>query len=425
MFKRVRIRLVIMNTAVLSVVLILICGILYGFTRNQLFRQIDRDLHLAARPVEHAPSAQMFDFFREQTNGLPVNPRFGQLPTTYLVWSSQSRLVKQLPDGEFAPSETVLFSRSLNEKVSFTITVQNHLFRVMNVPITTADESPFQQAGTVQVIRNIDEPLRELEGLLWLLLIVTGMGLIMSAVAGLFLARRALIPILTSWNRQQTFVSDASHELRTPLAVIQAQAELLLRHPNHTVEQEASNVGTIYEEARRMSKLVESLLTLARADSNQAELSLATVSLSNTFGALTDVFTLLCDQKSLQLQLDIEPGVELRGDEDRLRQLVLILFDNAMKYTPEGGTISLSCRARGHAAEIEVADTGIGIQAEDLPHIFERFYRGDKARSRSNGGAGLGLAIAKWIVHAHQGKMTVTSAVGTGTTLYISIPTRL
>ncbi|MCF8565884.1 HAMP domain-containing histidine kinase [Alicyclobacillus tolerans] len=420
MFKRIRTRLVLVNTAVFFAILIFICGILYGFTRQQLLSRIDFSLYAAAIPIERGflPRNRL----STDANVLPIHPRFGQLPTTYLIWSGEGKLLFQLPSGEFTQSEVSAFHQRLNTKRPFTAMVQGHSFRVLNVAFRDS-RNLFPNLGTVQVIRNIDETSHELSILLWIIVATIGFGLLMVMGAGLFLAGRALVPIRKSWDRQQKFVADASHELRTPLAVIQGQAELLLRHPERTVEQEAGSVGTIYDEARRMRKLVDSLLTLARADSNQLELDLKNVSLSQLFDSLSDMFMLLCEQQSLQLDLAIEAGIELQGDEDRLRQLILILFDNALKYTPAGGRISISCKCKGNSIHLAVADTGVGIASEDLGHIFERFYRGDKARSRQTGGAGLGLSIAEWIVKAHRGKLTVHSSPGTGSTFQVVIPT--
>lgn len=412
--------------------LIAVCGILYLFTREQTFQQVDRELYVAARPVERLPEVlssarggHLFvppDFPSGRANDPVPNPRFGQLPSTFLVWSNKKSFVRQWPDGTFSQSEYPVFQANLTQTKPFTLTVQGHKFRVLDVSVNGNVPNLLPAGGTVQVVRNIDDPLRQLDNLWWLIVATVGLGLLLSSLAGLFLAGRALIPINRAWERQQKFVSDASHELRTPLAVIQAQAELMLRHPSNTVEQEAGNVGTIYEEARRMSKLVESLLTLARADSNQAELNIQTVSLSDMFYSVSEIFTLLSHQYGLHLDLSIEGEVEVQGDSDRLRQLIFILFDNAAKYTPAGGRIRLSCGKHGNLAEIEVQDTGAGIDPADLPYIFERFYRGDKARSRATGGAGLGLSIAHWIVQAHHGKITAQSEVGKGTAFKVSLP---
>ena len=422
MFKRIRFRLVLVNTIVFSAILVFICAILYGFTREQVLGRIDRSLYSSAHSAERGMISR--SLYRPEPDAGPAAPRFGQLPTTYLVWSDRGTFIEQVPIGQFTSVEYNLFRKHLNLTRPFTTAVQGHSFRVLDVPIRVETPDGAVHGMTVQVVRNIDETQHELAILFWIILATIGVGLFMVMGAGLFLAGRALVPIRKAWERQQNFVSDASHELRTPLAVIQGQSELLLRHPDHTVEEEAGNVATIYEEARRMRKLVDSLLTLARADSNQLELNVQTVQLSGILQSLTDMFTLLSEQRDLSLSFDIEPAIDVTGDEDRLRQLMLILFDNAVKYTPAGGSIFVSCHRKGNAVEIEVTDTGVGIAPQDLPHVFDRFYRGDKARSRANGGAGLGLAIAHWIVQAHHGKISASSTLGVGTKFQVLLPTR-
>lgn len=420
MFKRIRFRLVLVNSVVFSVILVFICAILYGFTREQVLRQIDSKLYASAHSVERGRIYSSLSGL--QSGAGPAPSRLGELPTTFLVWSTHGNFVTQWPGGQFTSTEYELFRQQLNRPRPFSTTVQGHSFRVLDVPVRTETPDGAARSATVQVVRNIDETEHELSTLFGIIVGTTGVGLFMVMGAGLFLAGRALVPIRKAWERQQNFVSDASHELRTPLAVIQGQSELLLRHPKHTVEQEAGNVATIYEEAWRMRKLVDSLLTLARADSNQLELNLQTVSLSNVLNSLRDMFTLLCEQRDLSLSFDIQSDMDVVGDEDRLRQLVLILFDNAVKYSLSGGSVLVSCHLKGNAVVLEVKDTGVGISASDLPRVFDRFYRGDKARSRANGGAGLGLSIAHWIVKAHRGKISVSSAISNGTTFQVLLP---
>jgi two-component system, OmpR family, sensor histidine kinase CiaH len=233
-----------------------------------------------------------------------------------------------------------------------------------------------------------------------------------------------LIPIRVAWDRQQQFVADASHELRTPLAVIKTNAELLLRHPEHSIEQESLRISNVVRESSRMSKLVSTLLTLARADSDQLELQFASVDLHEVVKEITEQFMPLAELKEVRLHVNLDPAIELVADRERLHQLVVILLDNALKYTSQDGIITLSCSKQANVVVIEVQDTGIGIPPEDLPRVFDRFYRSNKARSREDGGTGLGLAIAKWIVEKHGGKINVESTVGLGTRFYITIPVK-
>ena len=171
-----------------------------------------------------------------------------------------------------------------------------------------------------------------------------------------------------------------------------------------------------------MSKLVSTLFTLARADANQIELQAAPLMLNEIITQVAEQFEPLAEMKQITLQVEMKDEIELVADKERLQQLFLILLDNALKYTSPKGNIHLLCKKQSNMAFIKVADTGCGIDSKDLPKVFDRFFRGDKVRSRGAGGAGLGLAIAHWIVEKHGGKIWAESEVGIGTQVYITLP---
>jgi signal transduction histidine kinase len=210
--------------------------------------------------------------------------------------------------------------------------------------------------------------------------------------------------------------------LRSPLTGIHSNAELMLRHPANTVEQESNRIHTIMKESSRMTKLIASLLTLSRSDANKTELQLSQIDFSELIELVSEHFRPLEELEQIQLQVDVVPDLQLVGDRERLHQLLVILLDNAFKYTPKGGRVVVSGSKADKNILLSVQDTGCGIQSENLPHIFDRFFREDKARSRDKGGIGLGLSIAKWIVDMHAGKITAQSEPGSGTTFKLSIP---
>jgi len=216
---------------------------------------------------------------------------------------------------------------------------------------------------------------------------------------------------------QRRFVADASHELRTPLTSIRGNTAMLRQVPQMSEEDRTAALEEIYDEAERMSRLVNDLLTLARADSG-ISLRRQLVALPQLVGAVVAQVARLAGDKSVSIE-GLAP-IQVRGDPDALRQLLLILLDNALKYTPAGGRITVGLEAGGDAAVLKVADTGMGIPPEHLPHIFERFYRVDPARS--GGGSGLGLAIARWLAEAHGGGIQVESAPGRGSTFTVRLP---
>ena len=231
--------------------------------------------------------------------------------------------------------------------------------------------------------------------------------------------------IETAFIRVTQFTADASHELRAPIALIRTEAEIALRRPRGEADYREA-LRHILLEAERTSSLVGELLTLARADSGRESLHLVPVDLR---GIVTEVGRqwqeLMAVRKLTFTQLIASEDILILGDRGALQRLLAILLDNAVKYTPAPGTIEVVLETRGVSAVIRVCDSGIGIIPEEQPKIFERFYRADKARNRESGGAGLGLAIALWIVQQHQGSISVRSSPGEGSTFVVEMPLQL
>ncbi len=218
---------------------------------------------------------------------------------------------------------------------------------------------------------------------------------------------------------QRRFVADASHELRSPLTSIRSNIDILRRALDAPREDRAEALADVAAEVDRLSRLTSDLLLLARADAGH-KVEMSKLSLDHL---VTDVHRRMETQaRGVALRLGPARKVTVMGNQVWLKQLLLILLDNALKYTPSGGSVNLSLERDGGSALVKVSDTGIGIAAEDLPHVFERFYRADKARARDEGGAGLGLAIARWIAEEHDGDLTVESEPGRGTTFTLRLP---
>ncbi len=247
-----------------------------------------------------------------------------------------------------------------------------------------------------------------------------------AASAGFFgvswlLSRRLVGPVEQAWRRQQQFVADASHELKTPLTVLLADADILLAHGGDTVDQQRKWVEHIRQEGLRMKGLVQDLLFLARGDAGGREPPQGGAPLSDLCESCLLSFEPVAFERGVALEGSIAPGVSVPGDGEELRRLCAILLDNACKYCGPQGAVTLSLTA-GDRAVLTVHNTGEPIPAEAQPHLFERFYRADAARSRGAGGYGLGLAIAAAIVERHLGKITVRSAEGEGTAFTVTLP---
>ena len=228
-----------------------------------------------------------------------------------------------------------------------------------------------------------------------------------------------LASLQDAYQAQQRFVADASHELRAPLTAIQGNLELLRRQRGMSEAEREEALVEAEREAARLTRLVADLLALARADAG-VPLKRQVVDLDVVVLDALSAAQPLTQGQSLSLDL-FEPA-QVLGDEDRLKQVALILLDNAIKYTPPAGQVILGLRRYNGSAEVTVRDTGVGIPASALPHVFERFYRADPARARDPSGAGLGLSIARWIVEQHGGAITLASRPGCGTTVTVRLP---
>jgi signal transduction histidine kinase len=352
-----------------------------------------------------------------------ANEHETERPVVYLFWGQNRKLLSDHPKNIFIKEDLAKIYPPNDKKYLKTEELNGHYYRVLSIqPHHIIINN--KQVKILQIIYNINPEVNMLRNMLIILGIGSAAGLFLSFLAGLFLARKALIPIQHSWEKQSQFVADASHELRTPLAVIQTYLELLFRHPSKTIEEESENIFKSLSELKRISKLVEELLTLARSDSNEQQIRPEFFLMDQLLGLIIEQFKPISELKNIQLKDSIEPNLNFYGDRERLHQLFVILLDNALKFTPANGTVFISCKKEGNYLKINVKDTGIGISAKDLPYIFDRFFRGDKSRSRAEGGTGLGLSIAKWIVEAHNGQINVESKNREGTTFIIKFPIR-
>jgi heavy metal sensor kinase len=314
-----------------------------------------------------------------------------------------------------------------------------------------------ETGATIESIRHV------LRSLLLILFLATPIILVVAAIGGYFLMSRPLRPVVVlteqaerigrkelgerlpvistgdelerlslALNRMierleealahnHRFSADASHELRTPLTIIRGELESLIQIPSLPANI-MEGVGSALEESTRMAKIVNSLMTISRLDCGEEQIELAPVNLVDIVSATLDHMGLLAEEKRISLRFKPGPPTYVTGDSMRLKQIVVNLVDNAIKYTPDGGNVSVFVTADEEKAVLTVTDTGIGIPAASLPLVFDRFYRADQARSRESGGTGLGLSIVKAICSVHGGTAFVESTEGRGTTFRIELP---
>ena len=232
------------------------------------------------------------------------------------------------------------------------------------------------------------------------------------------------LPVARAWDQQQRFVADASHELKTPLTVILANTSILRAHPERSVTSQSQWIESTQSEAERMQELVRDMLDLARPEHAETVREHARVDLTDLVEGGLLQFESVAFERNVSLASDIDRDVSVTGDAARLRRLVTTLLDNACKYVEKGGRIAVTLRQTARRIELHVHNTGTVIAEEDLPHVFDRFYRADKARTRSEGSYGLGLAIAREIAEEHGGSIAAASDETNGTTFTVALPLR-
>jgi signal transduction histidine kinase len=396
MFSKARFRLTAWYAGVLAAFLVVLGTAVYLVERHQLLSNVNHGLHVQAGRIEAGFLAGGLDRIIAVSDTAPsaysvsVTDATGETSSHTAINQSSARAA--LIEGTdmrtvSAPGGPL---RVLSERISPTL--------------------------VLQVSRSLEPEEEALDHLLAVLLLGGGAAIVIAAIGGWFLAGKALAPVQQAFERQNVFVADASHELRTPLAVIRANAEFL--QDREPASEEASE---IVSETDRLSQLVDSLLAVARGDQNGAvtydELDLGAV----VEGSAVSMRSLAAE-RGVALDISATPELRVRGSREQLRQLVVILVDNALRYTGDGGRVAVDVAARDGSAVLAVTDTGIGIPAEALGHVFERFYRADEARTRDSGGAGLGLAIAEKLVEEHGGRIAAESTPGEGSTFTVTLP---
>ncbi|HVH66028.1 MAG TPA: HAMP domain-containing sensor histidine kinase [Candidatus Acidoferrum sp.] len=305
----------------------------------------------------------------------------------------------------------------LGQTTNTEVATGQQLFVVETNPIR--NPKTHKVVGVLQVAQPVSWVNDALTRLVRQLTLASAVGILLGALASLLMASRSLRPISLAFQRQREFVADASHELRTPLTLIRTNVEAWLRRANGSSPAYAHN---IVEEVEQLNRIVGDLTTLALADAKQLRIERQRLDLNEVVRDLMAQTEPLAEERGVALRPNLNGGARVEADPGRMRQLFLILIDNALRHTPTGGDVVIDVAQRNGRARVVVTDSGEGIPPADLPHIFERFYRADKARNSENGGSGLGLAIAKWIVDAHKGDIAVKSAQGKGTEVAITLP---
>ena len=449
-----RLRLTILYSAITGGILLIFGILLYSLVNILLVAQVDSTLSQT--------TSDLLVGWRVGPAGELSQETLPQLNLTsfvyYQIWDNNGRLHSSSPGlGQISQPFDPIGYQSKRSIFHESIVQTVHL-RVLNVPL----EAGGRPIGTLQVAASLTMVDTTRQSLIQTILIIAVAAIIFAALLSWFFNARVLSPLVditesalrisgaddlsqripqrgpendemgrlvTAFNdtlgrleqlfsSQQRFLADVSHELRTPLTVIKGNADLMRRMQK--VDKES--LDNIEDEADRLTRLVGDLLLEAQAESGKLPLHFAPVELDTLLLEVFKEMRVLARER-VQLKLPEIDQIVINGDRDRLKQVLINLVSNAIKYTPQGGEVFLSLGKVGDNARLIVRDTGQGIPSEDLPHIFERFYRAEKSRSRSKvSGFGLGLSIAYWIVNHHGGQIEVDSAEGKGTTFCIYLP---
>ena len=401
-------------------ILLLLGGGLFLSIRRQLSTQLDASLHSATselaraasiREMEAGASGRVVDAVEElhipdralyllDTLGKPLTP--DTAPAWIRSAARATRTSTTLQVGQDEPSEVQL--RLHAER--FTLASGREL-----VAVAVADQVELEDRYAALIAAFGAAAL---------------MAVVLVALGGSVLVQQSLLPIEQSIAHMRRFMADAAHEMRTPLTVIRSRAEVALQQPRPAREYAEAMRG-VEAETRRLGRIVDDLLTLARADAGERPLDSHRVFLDDIVSDAAGAAGAVAQARRVNLAIDEFEESPVNGDAALLHQLAMLLLDNAVKFTPAGGRVSVRVGIADGCARLVVADTGFGIPADQLPHIFERFYRGDPARSRGSAGsatdgAGLGLAIARWIIDVHRANIEVHSVVGSGTRMTVIFP---
>ncbi len=448
-------RLTLINTSLVGGILLVLGAVVYQIVSVSLVFQVDRQLaDTAQRTINQIPRTEAGDFNAALVSDVDLDRQYA-----IQFWNRDKHLLRAAGNvDQVSPLSVVGFGRQ--QPIFLREEIEGEPFRVLSVPLV-AGKRP---VGTLMVGTNISRVDLIQRSLLNILFWGVLVAVALVGLAVWLSTRRALTPLeevsrtaqkitraddlalripyhgpkhdevgqlIQSFNKtlermedlfdaQKQFISDISHELRTPLTVIKGNVELLQRM--ECVEEEEGEIQIIQREANRMTRMVQDLLLLAQAETGRLPMDFREVSLDTLMLEIYQQAEMLAGD-DVEVNLGEIDQVMVRGDGDRLKQVMINLISNAIKYTPSGGAVRLGLEKVDGRARITVQDTGPGIPEDELPHIFKRFYRTEKSRTRSEeSGVGLGLSIVYWIVKNHEGDIKVESELGEGTTFRVYLP---
>lgn len=417
MFKKLHIKLTAYMGVVLIIFMLFVATGIYNFTKF-VFEDGTKKLMQseAIRIYTYNDSIFPEQIFKDRDILFNLGPKLAimgseRLEASYVIYNEKfERVYEKKSETEIADAIATLAVDSFCTKAD---SYETKKVDGINYRIYTKYFDNSNGPGIVQVFQNTIN-----EEIIWsflktVLFLFGSTGMFILLCISYIFTGKALKPVKDTWKRQKEFIADASHELRTPLTVIQTNLDVVLSDDEGTVEENEMWLDNAYSETRVMAKLIDQLLTLAKADTNDEKLDLSEFSLTEILENICANMEIIAKNKNLDFELINKEEILIKGDYDKIRRMIVILIDNAIKYT-ESGMVKVKLYTEKNKKVLTVEDTGIGMSKYDMDRIFDRFYRADKARHRE-GGTGLGLSIAKWIADIHKFSLTVDSVVDEGT----------
>lgn len=375
-FNKTKSSLIKINIVVVLSFLILFSIFIYTYFKGVTYKSIDNKLNNELESIAIQLTRQSMIY--------PVT----KYPSNMIYIYKRDRVMYYTPqNGYFSDVLPNRYTNKLND--IFTFSENGYTFRELNVEI---DE--YQ----IQIIRNIDSEISSLRQLIFVFIIGILISLIITYYLAVYLTKKALIPIETAWNNQAKFIQDASHELRTPISIISSKLERMLKHPNSTISDEVETIADAMSEIRRSKKMISDLLSLTKEEAI-TKLNITEVNIKNFIKDICVDYVDIADIQEKRFEMNFNLKNEtIFTDENKLRQLLLIFIDNAFKYTKENDFIAININQKDNVyTEISIIDSGVGIKQEDIPYIFDRFFRSENVRDKDIDGSGIGLSIAKMI----------------------------
>ena len=488
MLNSIRTRLTLWYLSILALIIITFAAVIYLLVARNLSQTADNNLAEIERSVETDLHKEEADIAAARL--LPAPPveededekkavdEDGELPLTI-----ESAIAEELEDlrsrdygflvldqnGATVGSTITIpeleeRAKNLAGDIPFSdVLIQNETFRIHQMALSL-DGKPFR----LLITRSLREQTEFLTSLRRIFFVTVPIALILAGLGGYFLARRSLAPVVSmsehasiigatnlnerlpvknerdelgrlakvfndllsrleeSFQQQRQFMSDASHELRTPLAIVRGESEIAILKEDRSAEDYRESLSIVHDESKRLTKIVEDLFILARADSGQLKPRFTNLFLDEILVECVRVVGTLAKKRNIKLEFSVPDEMPFTGDEELLHRLFLNLLDNAIKYNRKGGTVAITPQNDGKNYRVTIRDTGEGIEIEDQAKIFDRFYRGDKSRTRDNtngkNGVGLGLSIAAWIAEVHQGSLVLKKSDSDGSVFQVELP---